>query len=332
MIVTAIQVFLVGLRWGFDVTVVAVLIPLCNAILPSLVYCGVAKLIRRDLRPPVQWAAHSIGPILIVALMFLYPSAIDSMIIVLFTAYAVAILFLMRSGSDSLYLASFENVGSAYRTIVFAAFSLLLYAALDLFVYLEITNASQHTAMQLISIGNVLLLIILAIAAANNAHSPTPLKSDSPASEGQKSANISQELVIQTEDQEKIIADIEELLLSKKLYRDVDLNLDRLARRLGIPGRHVSISINQRRSKNVSQFVNEFRVAEACSLLRATDKPVTDIMFDVGFQTKSNFNREFRRVTGFTPIQWRNADEKRVQDKSGNLVQLLHENPEPAKG
>ncbi|MEP4199236.1 MAG: AraC family transcriptional regulator [Aliishimia sp.] len=309
----------------------AILIPLCSAVLPSLVYCGVAKLIRRDLRPRAQWAAHAMGPVLIVALMFVYPSAIDSMIIILFAAYAVAILFLMRSGSDTLYLASFENVGSAYRTIVFAAFSLLFYAALDLFVYLEFTNASQQTAMRLISIGNASLLVILAVAAANNAHSPTPLKSDNPALEDEKSSTVAPELVIQTEDQEGIIADIEELLSSKKLYRDVDLNLDRLARRLGIPGRHVSISINQRRSKNVSQFVNEFRVAEACSLLRSTDKPVTDIMFDVGFQTKSNFNREFRRVTGFTPLQWRNADEQRVQDKGGSLSKLMRENPEPMK-
>jgi len=28
-------------------------------------------------------------------------------------------------------------------------------------------------------------------------------------------------------------------------------------------------------------------------------------MFDVGFQTKSNFNREFRRVTDTTPLEWR---------------------------
>jgi AraC-like DNA-binding protein len=28
-------------------------------------------------------------------------------------------------------------------------------------------------------------------------------------------------------------------------------------------------------------------------------------MFEVGFQTKSNFNREFRRVTDMTPLAWR---------------------------
>jgi AraC-like DNA-binding protein len=49
--------------------------------------------------------------------------------------------------------------------------------------------------------------------------------------------------------------------------------------------------------KNVSQYTNDFRIAEACRLLRETDMSVTAAMFESGFQTKSNFNREFRRVT-----------------------------------
>lgn len=57
------------------------------------------------------------------------------------------------------------------------------------------------------------------------------------------------------------------------------------------------------------QYINEFRVMEACELLAKSDKSVTEIMFDVGFQTKSNFNRAFRRVTGMPPIQWRSTRE-----------------------
>jgi AraC-like DNA-binding protein len=59
--------------------------------------------------------------------------------------------------------------------------------------------------------------------------------------------------------------------------------------------------------QNVSQYVNSFRIAEACDLLENTEKSITEIMFDVGFQTKSNFNREFRRITDMTPKDWRVA-------------------------
>jgi AraC-like DNA-binding protein len=33
--------------------------------------------------------------------------------------------------------------------------------------------------------------------------------------------------------------------------------------------------------------------------------PVTMAMLESGFQTKSNFNREFRRVTSLSPAAWR---------------------------
>jgi AraC-like DNA-binding protein len=111
------------------------------------------------------------------------------------------------------------------------------------------------------------------------------------------------------EDKETMIA-VQRLMETRRIYRDVDLNLDRLARKLGIPARQISAAINRTTAKNVSQYVNEFRIAEACRLLVETEKSVTEIMLEVGFQTKSNFNREFRRVTDMAPIQWR---EKKAQ-------------------
>jgi AraC-like DNA-binding protein len=39
--------------------------------------------------------------------------------------------------------------------------------------------------------------------------------------------------------------------------------------------------------------------------LGKTAQPVTAIMYDGGFQTKSNLNREFLRVTGTKPRDWR---------------------------
>ncbi len=91
----------------------------------------------------------------------------------------------------------------------------------------------------------------------------------------------------------------------KALYKDADLNLARLARKAGVPARKVSSAINRVKGKNVSQFVNEYRIDEACRLLTESDRSITELMFEAGFQTKSNFNREFSRVTGVSPKQWR---------------------------
>lgn len=58
---------------------------------------------------------------------------------------------------------------------------------------------------------------------------------------------------------------------------------------------------------SVSQYVNGYRVQAACELLEAGDEPISAVMFEGGFLTKSNFNREFLRVTGKSPSAWRNS-------------------------
>lgn len=100
---------------------------------------------------------------------------------------------------------------------------------------------------------------------------------------------------------------IDKLMPQTRIYRDTDLNLDRLARRLVIPARHISGAINRTTGKNVSQYVDDFRISVACNQLRSGTKSVTKIMFGAGFQTKSNSYREFRRVAGMTPLEWRKA-------------------------
>jgi AraC-like DNA-binding protein/mannose-6-phosphate isomerase-like protein (cupin superfamily) len=47
------------------------------------------------------------------------------------------------------------------------------------------------------------------------------------------------------------------------------------------------------------------RINRACSLLRHTDKPITEIAFDVGFNDSNYFTRQFRKTTGFSPREYR---------------------------
>lgn len=103
----------------------------------------------------------------------------------------------------------------------------------------------------------------------------------------------------------EVLDRIRTLLADRKLARDENLTLSRLARRAGVPARQISGAVNRLAGKNVSQFINDFRIAEACRLLSETDMSVTAAMLESGFQTKSNFNREFRRVTSLSPASWR---------------------------
>jgi AraC-like DNA-binding protein len=294
ILVSVLQSVFSGLRWGYGVQEVMYLAPLGAATVPPLAYAGVVALVRRNHRPLMRRLALHAGPALvIVVLLTAWRDAIDMALIAIFVAYAIAILLLMRSGTDALRLAPFEGAAPAFRAILFAAFALLLSAAVDIFVLLDLAWTQGEYTRPVIAIGNLALLAILSVAAASASATRRPVET--------VEARVTPELA----DDKETIAAVRALMETKRVYRDVDLNLDRLARKLGIPARQISAAINRATSKNVSQYVNEHRIAEACGLLTETNRSVTEIMFEVGFQTKSNFNREFRRVTEMTPLDWR---------------------------
>lgn len=295
ILVSTFLSLLSGLRWGYGVRgAVMFLAPVAASTVPPLAYAGVTELVRRSRAPPLRrLVLHAVPMLVIVVLLATRRDAIDIALVLIFLAYAVAILLLMRSGTDSLRLAPFEEAASAYRAILFAAFALLLSAAIDAFVFFDLTWMRGEHSPPLIAAGGLVSLIILSIAAAAASRSHATVETGEVAAPSDTGG-----------DRETLSA-VETLMAAKHIYRDVDLNLDRLARKLGIPARQISTAINRTTGKNVSQYVNEHRIAEACTLLAETDKPVTEIMFDVGFQTKSNFNREFRRVTEMSPLEWR---------------------------
>lgn len=291
---SAFQSVLAGLRWGYGVASVAYVAPIVAAIVPPLVYLGVSSLVRTIHRPwPLSLGLHILPAVVIVVLMAAWRDAIDVALIITYLGYAIAVLLLMRSGTDVLRLAPFEGAASVYRASIFAAVALCLSVAVDTFVYFDFAWAHGAHAVKVISVANLLALVVLSIAAAVASRSRAPVEA----------AEVLPQLDF-VEDTETIVR-VDELMQEKKLYRDANLNLDRLARKAGIPARQISAAINRAMAKNVSQYVNEYRIAESCRLLDDTDQSVTEIMLDVGFQTKSNFNREFRRITDMTPLAWR---------------------------
>lgn len=293
ILVSTFLSLLSGLRWGYGVRgAIMYLAPLGAATVPPLAYAGVTELVRRSRAPLARrLALHALPMATIAGLLAAWRDAIDMTLVLVFAAYAVAILLLMRSGTDALRLAPFEEAARAYRAILFAALALLFSASVDIVVFFDLTWMRGELAAPLIAVANLASLLILSIAAATASRShtmPVPVETAAPP---------------ETDGDKETLCAVEALMATKRAYRDVDLNLDRLARKLGIPARQISAAINRVTGKNVSQYVNEHRIAEACTLLVETDKPVTEIMFEVGFQTKSNFNREFRRVTEMSPLE-----------------------------
>ena len=96
---------------------------------------------------------------------------------------------------------------------------------------------------------------------------------------------------------------VEALMAQQALYLDPDLTLSQVSRKLGVPVKQVSGAINRVTGENVSRYINGARIAAAQAALLAGEN-VTSAMLSSGFNTKSNFNREFLRVTGQSPSAW----------------------------
>lgn len=105
----------------------------------------------------------------------------------------------------------------------------------------------------------------------------------------------------------QIVAKFDALMKDHQVFKDPDLSLNRVARKLGIPARKISSAVNQTHHQNISKVINAYRIEHAKTLLMQSDEAITDIFLSSGFQTKSNFNREFSRITGQTPSEYRSS-------------------------
>jgi AraC-like DNA-binding protein len=62
-----------------------------------------------------------------------------------------------------------------------------------------------------------------------------------------------------------------------------------------------------------TDYVTKLRIVLACKLLVESQKPVTDICFEVGYTNISNFNRLFRKLRGITPSTYRQQAARRAR-------------------
>lgn len=96
------------------------------------------------------------------------------------------------------------------------------------------------------------------------------------------------------------------LMLDKKVYTNPNLTLSDLAGYLGTNNHYVSKLINEGFKKNYTDYINSFRV-DAFIEATKTDKENSTYLstaYRVGFNSKSAFNRAFKKVTGSTPSEY----------------------------
>jgi transcriptional regulator GlxA family with amidase domain len=63
----------------------------------------------------------------------------------------------------------------------------------------------------------------------------------------------------------------------------------------------------KRTNRSFVDFVNEIRIGNACKLLGQNAMNVSEICFESGFNTISNFNFHFKKIVGKTPSEYAKA-------------------------
>lgn len=57
------------------------------------------------------------------------------------------------------------------------------------------------------------------------------------------------------------------------------------------------------------RYINLVRIQMACDLLQMSNDSIAHIAYKTGFETLTTFNRNFKKILGISPREWRNHPE-----------------------
>lgn len=83
------------------------------------------------------------------------------------------------------------------------------------------------------------------------------------------------------------------------------IRLQELADLLHMTPTSFSRYFTMKNNKSFSRFVSEIRIKHACKMLTETDETVSNICYACGFDTLSNFNKQFKEITMRKPTQYK---------------------------
>jgi AraC-like DNA-binding protein len=100
---------------------------------------------------------------------------------------------------------------------------------------------------------------------------------------------------------------VTQLMQQEKLFKDHELSLYELAEQLNVHPNALSQVINTLESKNFYDYINDLRIEEfKLILMRPESQKFTllALAYEVGFNSKTSFNRNFKKKTGLSPTAY----------------------------
>lgn len=99
-----------------------------------------------------------------------------------------------------------------------------------------------------------------------------------------------------------------------------DITIKQIAEHVNLTENSFSRYFSERTRKSFITFVNEVRLSHACKLLQENKSSILEICFESGYNNLSNFNRQFRRLYGMSPLKYsRQFNNKLIVSNATNL-------------
>lgn len=98
-----------------------------------------------------------------------------------------------------------------------------------------------------------------------------------------------------------------------------DITLSKIAKSLGYNPNYLSGCISDLFGTNLSMLIASIRVDKARHLLFETDKTGIEICYECGFGSERSFHRQFKAITGRTPMEYRHSFKGRGKINHGIL-------------
>lgn len=104
------------------------------------------------------------------------------------------------------------------------------------------------------------------------------------------------------------IIKLKNYMIDKKPFLNPYVTIQEISKDLKIPTRELSVLINHTLGQHFFDFVNTYRIENAKKILKdhaKSKETILEILYEVGFNSKSSFNTAFKKHTGFTPTEYR---------------------------
>ena len=302
LIAVALVLVVIGSRFGYEMAYLKSWQPIIAAIIPPMAYlafCDIEQLIKKE-----KWkmGLPGLSVIIIKTIMIYYPQLIDFSLALNGYFYGYLLIRQGLLGQDGLNWKELDQSKHALIILWSEVAYLLVSATVDLIIAYDFwKNNGQNleTIVGRVPLVIAIIAIVVLLIRKNEKARSKKQRENTPLSGGFRLDKKSKQ------EEEETFLIIERFVEQSRCYLDPNLSINRIARKVGIPGRKVSEAINHQTGESVSVFINRYRIEFAKERLKRDESNIIEIMYQSGFNTKSNFNKEFKRITGEAPGAWR---------------------------